>query len=191
MFPCGSIHWFKFSSYFSDEVRYERTFFSCISAHKDVMRSLSQGGKGGLLVYKTKIKSLLDAIYEQHCYLWDENMDTIINEFVASSPLIAEIRDRFVLFDNRTNNLNELEKSERIESIKINLNEFLNECIVYSKAWKTTMGKYLTTMYKKKLLVFVDFISDMDSILKKQLKDLDDVRIAMNALERIREESVT
>lgn len=155
------------------------------------MRSLSQGGKSGLLVFKTRIQSLLDSCYEQHCYLWDENMDTIINEFVASGALIAEIRDRFVLYDNRTNNLNELKKSERIESIEINLNEFINECIVYSKAWKITMGKYLTTMYKKKLLVFVDFITDMDSILKKQLKDLDDVRIAMNALERIREESVT
>lgn len=155
------------------------------------MRTLSQGAKGGLIIFKPKIQSLLETIYEPHCYLWDEKMDALINEFVDSGPLTGEIRDKFILFDDRTNNLNELTNTFHVESIEINLNEFLNEFIVYSKAWKTSMGKYLTTMYKKQLLVFVEFISEMDKILKRPLKDLDDVRIAMIALEKIREESVT
>lgn len=56
-----------------------------------------------------------------------------------------------------------------------------------SKKWKLILGKLLGANYKKQLDEMVDFIADMENILSKPIKDLDDVRMAMNCLEKIRD----
>lgn len=137
------------------------------------------------------VKKLLTDTYNDNCYLWDDRMEDMISEFVASNPLTGDIRDKFKLYDMRSNDLKEANQVVRIDCLEIHMTDVFDGFVVYSKAWKTTMGKYLSALYKKKLLVFVDFISEMESIMKRKLKDLDDVRIAMDALDRIREESVT
>ncbi|CAG2056143.1 unnamed protein product, partial [Timema podura] len=54
-------------------------------------------------------------------------------------------------------------------------------------AWKHCLGRLLKTNYKEKLDEMVDFISDHSNILQRKIKDLDDVRLAMNCLEDVRE----
>lgn len=59
-----------------------------------------------------------------------------------------------------------------------------------SKKWKTLLGQLLSAQYKKQLDEMVDFITEMENILSKPINDLDDVRLAMNCLERIRDQYI-
>lgn len=56
-----------------------------------------------------------------------------------------------------------------------------------SKKWKNCLGQLLSARYKKQLDEMVDFISEQENILAKPINDLDDVRLAMLCLERIRD----
>lgn len=56
-----------------------------------------------------------------------------------------------------------------------------------SKKWKTLCGQLLSAQYKKQLDEMVDFISEQENILLKPINDLDDVRLAMLCLEKIRD----
>lgn len=56
-----------------------------------------------------------------------------------------------------------------------------------SKKWKTALGVLLSTQYKKKLDEMVDFITEQQNILQKPINDLDDVRLAMVCLEKVRD----
>lgn len=56
-----------------------------------------------------------------------------------------------------------------------------------SKVWKVILGRQLSAFYKIKLDEMVTFITDQDKILCRTIKDLDDVRLAMNCLQTIRE----
>lgn len=56
-----------------------------------------------------------------------------------------------------------------------------------SKVWKVILGRQLSAFYKIKLEEMVAFITDQDKILCRTIKDLDDVRLAMNCLQTIRE----
>lgn len=152
---------------------------------------MTQSGAAAILAMKPGIYGLLKQTYYKYCNLWDNEMDAMINEFVLSNPLTGEIRDKFNVYDMQTQEVLDVTKSVRVDCIDILFNDFFDECVVHAKAWKITMGKHLTAMYRKKLMIFVDFISEMSKILKKTLKDLDDVRIAMDALEKIRQESAT
>lgn len=152
---------------------------------------LTQSGAAALLALKPTIYELLKNTYGKYCHLWNDRMETLLEEFASSNPLTGDIRDQFNLYDRQTMEVCAALKSVRIDCIEILLDAFFDECIVYAKAWKITLGKHLTTEYRNKLLVFVEFISDMDKILRKTMKDLDDVRLAMDALETIRQKSVT
>lgn len=60
-----------------------------------------------------------------------------------------------------------------------------------SKKWKVLLGQLLSAQYKKQLDEMVDFITEMELILSKPINDLDDVRQAMNCLEKIRDNFIT
>ena len=60
-----------------------------------------------------------------------------------------------------------------------------------SKKWKIQLGQLLSAQYKKQLDDMVDFIAEQEFILAKPINDLDDVRMAMNCLEKIRENFIT
>lgn len=53
------------------------------------------------------------------------------------------------------------------------------------------LGQLLSAQYKKQLDEMVDFITEMEIILSKPINDLDDVRQAMNCLEKIRDNFIT
>lgn len=67
------------------------------------------------------------------------------------------------------------------------LDKAISSFVEESKKWKLILGKLLGANYKKQLDEMVDFIADMENILSKPIKDLDDVRMAMNCLEKIRD----
>lgn len=118
-------------------------------------------------------------------------MGEMISEFVALNPLTGEIRDKFKLYDLRTKELQAAKKVFKIDCLEIHFDNVFDEFIINSQMWKTTLGAQLCALYKKRLVSFVKFIADMEDVMEKKINNLDDVRIAMDALDRIREESVT
>lgn len=144
----------------------------------------------GLLLIEPKISDVMTKIYDQNCYLWSEEMETMLEAFVNSSPLTVDIRERFKLFDQITQELNEANRTECIDSIIIQMDEAFADFVEYSKQWKVCLGQLLRTLYKKKLSKSILFIEDVEMILQRPLNDLDDVGIAMECLKRVRENSI-
>lgn len=129
-------------------------------------------------------------MYNKHCYLWDDNQSTMIEEFAATNPLTIDIREKFLLYDEQTAQLNTANKIVLIGSIMIDMSAAYNEFVEHSKTWKEMLGNHLTLMYKKKLDIMVNFIKDQEYILDRPIRDLDDVRLAMKCLDKIRENSI-
>lgn len=63
--------------------------------------------------------------------------------------------------------------------------------MVAAESWKKTLGKSLSDEYKKKLKKISEYISNKNKILIKDIKDLEDVRLAMNSLAEIRENFIS
>lgn len=56
---------------------------------------------------------------------------------------------------------------------------------VEASAWKKTLGVMLSNRYKKKLQNIIDYIQEKNKILSRNVKDLEDVRVAMKCLGEI------
>lgn len=59
-----------------------------------------------------------------------------------------------------------------------------------SKERKAEVGRRLSDACNKKVDSMVNFINDQHVVLIRNLKDLDDVRLAMNCLDAIKERSI-
>lgn len=173
-----------------DEIIQERTIFKVISEHKDTIRGV-QSFTGGLMLLKPDIDELLTKTYNTHKYLWASDRDEQIQSFVDTNPLTADIREMFVKYDRITENLLNLPKSVVIGPIYIQTTRAIADLVAKSKEWKVILGHKLSSTYKKRLKEIVDFISEKEKVLSRNLRDLDDVRMAMNCLISVRENFIT
>ncbi|TMW45046.1 hypothetical protein DOY81_009872 [Sarcophaga bullata] len=169
-----------------DENRYERNYFRYVIEHKDIIRAVNNLANG-LMMYKQDIDDFMKSVFDKHKDLWTPDRDKIIQEFVNTNPLTVDIRDKFVYYDNVTSQLQEVEKRHCIGPIEIRMEKAFERFVEESKKWKTLCGQLLSTQYKKQLDEMVDFISEQENILSKPINDLDDVRLAMLCLEKIRD----
>lgn len=180
---------FTSDNFLIDEVRYDRNFYNHIAEHKEIIR-MTKGFDGGLLLLQPAVNAFLHKMFDDYCFLWAIGMEQVLKEFADSNPLTVDIRDKFVFYDKITADLYRAKKVKQIDVIEIRMDEIYERFVAYSDNWKKTLGNYLSAMYKKKLSDFVTFINDMEFILNRHLNDLDDIRIAMSALEKIRDHSI-
>lgn len=61
---------------------------------------------------------------------------------------------------------------------------------IEAKAWKMLLCRYLNEEYKKKMSDMIAFINDYLKKLSRPIRDLDDVRFAMEALACIRDNEI-
>lgn len=62
--------------------------------------------------------------------------------------------------------------------------------LVEASAWKRSLGIILSNSYKKKLQTVTDYITEKNKVLSRNIKDLEDVRVAMKCLGEIRDDFI-
>uniref|UniRef100_A0A1A9WR67 AAA+ ATPase domain-containing protein n=1 Tax=Glossina brevipalpis TaxID=37001 RepID=A0A1A9WR67_9MUSC len=169
-----------------DENRYERNYYRYVIEHKDIIRAV-QNLATGLMMYKPDIDDFLKEQFEKYKYLWSAERENKIQAFVNTNPLTVDIRDKFIYYDNITTDLETKHARHVIGPIEIRMEKAFTKFVEESKKWKTALGQLLSAQYKKQLDEMVDFISEQENILGKPINDLDDVRLAMVCLEKVRD----
>lgn len=93
-------------------------------------------------------------------------------------------------FDEQTNEILNAEKDIVVGAILVRSEKAYESFLKLSEEWKMEMGSRLSQICNLKVLEIVDFINDQQVVLKQNLKDLDDVRVAMKCLDAIRDDSI-
>ena len=106
---------------------------------------------------------------------------------MEKNPLTADIREKFLLYDKTTNDILNFPSTKLILPMEIDNLEMIKDLAEESMTWKTILGEKLSSFYKTILQEMINFINDQQKVLQRPLRDLDDVRIAMNCLRDIRE----
>lgn len=129
-------------------------------------------------------------IYQKYCHLWADNKVEIIDNFVNSNPLVADIRDKFIFYDYETNEIVNAEDKVCIGAILVNAKPAYDSFYQLSIERKMEVGRRLSESCNTKVNSMVNFINEQIVVLLKDLKDLDDVRLAMKCLDAIRDDSI-
>lgn len=127
---------------------------------------------------------------QKYAHLWAVNRIEIIDEFVNSNPLTVNIRDKFIFYNYETSEIIDSEKQIVVGAILVNAEPAYDSFLKLSEERKVVMGSRLSEACNKKVNTMVTFINEQKQVLLRNLKDLDDVRLAMKCLDAIKEDSI-
>ncbi|NXV03318.1 DYH8 protein, partial [Cettia cetti] len=126
-------------------------------------------------------------IFDKYKVLWTEDKDTIFQEFFATDPTLSEIKEEIVHYNTFEQEMKNLKPIILLGPLELHTAPLKKALTIEANSWKMVLCGYLNDEYKKKLLDVVTFINDYIKKLSRPLNELDDVRLAMEALSTIQE----
>ncbi|XP_048268511.1 dynein axonemal heavy chain 8 [Bombus terrestris] len=166
-----------------------KNYYQIISDHKEIVRSV-MSLQGAIFAMKQDVDEIAN-IYLQYSYIWSENRDNIVQNFVDSEPITQVIKEKFVEYDNLVAEIQNLPKKHVVGPIEISMDKLKLAFLVEARAWKMSLGQKLSATYKEKLKRITEYINEKNKVLVREIKDLEDVRIAMKCLSEIRDDFIS
>lgn len=166
-----------------------RICYRSVSEHKEVAKLISM-----LTSSINSTKSLVShAIQTFHKYsdIWNIDRDERIKEFLQSNPHLTEFKAEILHYQAMETQI--LEEQDRLDVGAVALiPEDLKVALqVETKAWKLIFGRALNQKYCSSMDHILSEIEDTNLHLTRNIKDLDDVRVAMGALKDLRANEIT
>ncbi|RLU26152.1 hypothetical protein DMN91_002318 [Ooceraea biroi] len=155
------------------------SYFQSVSDHKEIIRS-TMSLQGLILILRDDVSKVGNS-YLRYSYIWAENRNEIIQAFVDSKPLIQEIKEKFMEYEDLLTEIQNLPARHVLGPLQIDT----------AVAWMKSLGVMLSNKYKEKLQNIIDYINEKNKVLSRNIKDLEDVRVAMKCLAEIRDDFIS
>jgi len=141
---------------------------------------------GSLLGAEIAVNTYLEQ-FEKYKFLWERNMQTEYNDFLATDPTLEDFDDeltKYVTYEGEVNGFPDFHNigvlSLKSENIKDHLGAFTN-------LWKTQYTKNLLEMARDDLQGLVDYIAHTIRKFGMEYTNLEDVRKMVELLREVRE----
>ncbi|XP_040838895.1 dynein heavy chain 8, axonemal isoform X1 [Ochotona curzoniae] len=165
-----------------------KNFYPGVAEHKDISKLV--------LLLSSSVNSLRKAAHEalqdfqKYKSLWTEDRDVKVKEFLAQNPSLTEIRSEILHYATFEQEIDELKPVIVVGALELHTEPMKLALSIEAKAWKMLLCRYLNEEYKKKMLDMISFINEYLKKLSRPIRDLDDVRFAMEALACIRDNEI-
>ncbi|NWT22388.1 DYH8 protein, partial [Cardinalis cardinalis] len=166
-------------------VRKLKNFYSGVAENEAITKIiviLSSAGNS----LKEGVSEVLQE-FDKYKVLWTEDKDTIFQEFFATGPTLSEVKEEIVRYDTFEQEMKNFKPIMLLGPIELHTEPLKKALTIEANSWKMVLCRYLNEEYKVKLLDIISFINDYLNKLARPLVDLDDVRLAMEALSAIQE----
>ncbi|XP_009878765.1 PREDICTED: dynein heavy chain 8, axonemal [Charadrius vociferus] len=169
-------------------VRKLRNFYSGVAEHEDISKLVVLLSSSVNSIREVASEVLQD--FQKYKVLWTEDRDAKIQEFLASSPSLTEIKEEILHYAMFEQEMEDLKPIIILGPIELHTGPLKIALAIEAKAWKMLLCRYLNEDYKKKMTDMMSFITEYLKKLSRPLCDLDDVRFAMEALSIIRDNRI-
>ncbi|XP_074805212.1 dynein axonemal heavy chain 8 [Natator depressus] len=169
-------------------VRKLRNFYPGVAEHKDISKLVVLLSSSVNSVRKAASEALQD--FQKYKVLWTEDRDAKVQQFLASSPSLTEIRAEILHYATFEQEIEDLKPTIIVGPVELHTGPLKLALSIEAKAWKMLLCRYLNEEYKKKMTDMISFISEYLKKLSRPIRDLDDVRFAMEALSSIRDNEI-
>ncbi|XP_070274744.1 dynein axonemal heavy chain 8 [Myotis yumanensis] len=165
-----------------------KNFYPGVAEHKDISKLV--------LLLSSSVNSLRKAAHEalqdfqKYKTLWTEDRDVKVKEFLAHNPSLTEIRSEILHYATFEQEIDELKPVIIVGALELHTEPMKLALSIEAKAWKMLLCRYLNEEYKKKMSDMIAFITEYLKKLSRPIRDLDDVRFAMEALSCIRDNEI-
>ncbi|CAH1796663.1 unnamed protein product [Owenia fusiformis] len=165
-----------------------KNYYKSIADHKDVAKIVMMLSSA-VNSFRENIGTALSQ-YSDYSFLWETDRDSTVQEFVNTDPLLSDFKAEILRFDNLGKEVEEIPPSMVVGAIELFTEPLKMSLSVETKAWEMLYGKHLNLNYKAMMDEIAEYTEETMHRLNRPIKDLEDVRLAMAALEDIRKQQI-
>ncbi|CAM4590230.1 unnamed protein product [Lepidochelys kempii] len=165
-----------------------RNHYKSVSENKEIIKLVSVLST----VLSSTKKEVLTALESFKCYdhIWQRKKEETINKFITGNPLLSEFESQILHFRDLELEINSEPEYICVGVMALYTADLKLALAAETKAWMIELGRHCNKKYRREMENIFTFVEEIGKKLNRQIKDLDDIRIAMTALKEIREQQI-
>ena len=172
----------------SSSQQMQKTYFRSVSENKDIIKLVSLLSTC-ISSTKRDIAGTVERFKEYH-FIWQKDREQDLKEFLSQDPRASEFETKIRSFQNVINEINSYPEYLAVGAIAIMTEKLKMGLAAEIKTWKLFYGNACNQKYKREINEILAFIDEITKRLQHEIKDLDDIRLTMNALKELRENEI-
>ncbi|EDO35603.1 predicted protein [Nematostella vectensis] len=163
-------------------------YFKNVSENKEVAKLLSMLST----VVNSQKKEVITALelFNKYSSVWQGDRDHTISAFLQNDPKLSEFEAQILHYKEMEQTIVQEPESYSVGSIALMTEKLKSSLCAETKAWCISFSRYCNQKYRMEMEEIFTFVEDMTKRLSRPIKDLDDIRLAMNALKEIRSQEI-
>ena len=158
--------------------------YKVISDNKDVTKAFTNLQKC-LIGMKLEWKTFC-TMWDSYTKLWMVDKEEFIESFSLKKPTLKDVEDEIHEYKMLESQLSTEKNEYRIGVLLVSTVDFKLVIQNEIKQWINIFTRAIHERYRKDMLSTVTCLADLDKKLERQIKDLDDIRLLMETLKKIR-----
>ncbi|CAH8577937.1 unnamed protein product [Schistosoma turkestanicum] len=163
-------------------------YFNKISQNKDINR-LRGMLTSAFSSIQQSVKSSLQH-FDQYKWLWEKSKTEEFEKFMSTNPSIIDFEEAIQKFYEKDQLINNEPEICGCSPLAIYTDRLKDGLLAETRKWRLEYGRLCNSTFKNQVESLFEMIEKYEKILSKPVKDLDDIRILMNALKDLREMEV-
>ncbi|XP_061572400.1 dynein axonemal heavy chain 5 [Cololabis saira] len=166
-----------------------RNYHKSVSENKEIVKLVSVLSNA-ITSSKKEVSTALDRLSRYH-HIWRNDREDTMQRFIQGNHLLSEFESQILFYRDL-----EMEIISEPEYITVGALALFTACLKMSltaetKSWMVEYGLCCNKKYCSEMEQIFAFVDEAGKKLNRQIKDLDDIRIAMAAVKEIREHQIS
>ncbi|XP_074540218.1 dynein axonemal heavy chain 5 [Halichoeres trimaculatus] len=166
-----------------------RNYFKSVSENKEIAKLVSVLSTS---ISSTK-KEVMTALgrFSRYHHIWRKDHEDTMQKFIQGSPLLSEFESQILFYRDLELEINSEPEYITVGALALFTVDLKLSLSAETKNWMVDYGLYCNRKYRSEMEQIFTFVDEAGKKLNRQIKDLDDIRIAMAALKEIREHQIS
>uniref|UniRef100_A0A4W6EPS7 Dynein axonemal heavy chain 5 n=1 Tax=Lates calcarifer TaxID=8187 RepID=A0A4W6EPS7_LATCA len=170
-----------------------RNYYKSVSENKEIVKLVSVLSTS-ISSTKKEVMTALERFSRYH-HIWRKDLTAIENNimsvFIQGSPLLSEFESQILFYRDLELEINSEPEFITVGALALFTADLKMSLTAETKNWMVDYGLYCNRKYRSEMEQIFAFVDEAGKKLNRQIKDLDDIRIAMAALKEIREHQIS
>uniref|UniRef100_A0A3Q1JPI4 AAA+ ATPase domain-containing protein n=1 Tax=Anabas testudineus TaxID=64144 RepID=A0A3Q1JPI4_ANATE len=166
-----------------------RNYYKSVSENKEIVKLVSVLSTS-ISSTKREVMTALDRFSHYH-HIWRKDREDTMRKFIQGSPLLSEFESQILFYRDLELEINSEPEYITVGALALYTADLKMSLTAETKHWMVDYGLYCNRKYRSEMEQIFAFVDEAGKKLNRQIKDLDDIRIAMEALKEIREHQIS
>ncbi|KAF4103547.1 dynein axonemal heavy chain 5 isoform X1 [Onychostoma macrolepis] len=166
-----------------------KNYHKSISENKEIVKLVSVLSTS-INFSKKEIMTALDRFSLYH-HIWKKDREETIQKFIQGNPLLSEFESQILYYRDLELEINTEPEFISVGALALYTADLKLALTAETKSWMVDFGHHCNRKYRMEMEQIFTFIDEASKKLNRQIKDLDDIRIAMATLKEIREHQIS